>query len=67
VLAFNSWLASWHLITRFQVFFSILTASFSFGQAGGAMKDIAVARGAAHFVFNLIERVSALTTTAHAL
>lgn len=41
-----------------QVFFAILIASFSFGQAGPAIAGLATARGAAYFVFNLIERVS---------
>jgi len=40
-----------------QVFFSILIASFSFGQAGPAITRLAAARGAAHYVFGLIERV----------
>ncbi|KAF6034287.1 ABCB1 [Bugula neritina] len=39
------------------VFFSILIASFSFGQAGPAITRLAAARGAAHYVFGLIERV----------
>ena len=42
----------------YQVFFSILIASFSFGQAGPSVTGIGAARGAAHFVFDLIERVS---------
>ena len=41
-----------------QVFFAVLLGAMTLGQAGPSAEAIAVARGAAFVIFNIIDRVS---------
>lgn len=43
------------------VFFSVLVAAFSIGQAGPTLADVATARGAAHKLFEIIDRKPEIT------
>jgi len=45
-----------------QVFFSVIIAAFSLGNAAPPLQSLAVARGAAYTVYQLIELVSAVFT-----